>query len=107
MAPSVRRLPGAFPRKNSQVSVAAQRPPEAITQQAKAIGPTVTANSLQDTLEAQDVILAIPFSAIAGLAAMTNWSEKRSSIQPTRSTFRISPRRTWAASSRHASFKRP
>jgi len=57
------------------------RPPEAIAQQAKAIGPTVTENSPQDALEAQDVILAIPFSAIAGLAALTNWSEKRSSIQ--------------------------
>ena len=69
-------LARAFARKNIQVSVAARRPPEAIAPLAKAIGPTVTASSLQDALKAQIVILAIPFSAIAGLAAMTNWSEK-------------------------------
>jgi hypothetical protein len=57
-------LPGAFARENSQVSVAAQRPPEAIALQAKAIGPTVTANSLQDALKAQDVI---PFRQLLDL----------------------------------------
>jgi predicted dinucleotide-binding enzyme len=67
-------LARAFARKNIQVSVAARRPPEAIAPLAKAIGPTVTASSLQDALKAQIVILAIPFSAISGLASMTNWS---------------------------------
>jgi 8-hydroxy-5-deazaflavin:NADPH oxidoreductase len=67
-------LARAFARKNIQVSVAARRPPEAIAPLATAIGPTVTASSLQDALKAQIVILAIPFSAIAGLASMTNWS---------------------------------
>lgn len=67
-------LARAFARKNIHVSVAARRPPEAIAPLAKAIGPTVTASSLQDALKAQIVILAIPFSAIAGLASMTNWS---------------------------------
>jgi predicted dinucleotide-binding enzyme len=67
-------LARAFARKNIEVSVAARRPPEAIAPQAKAIGPTVTASSLQDALKAQTVILAIPFSTIAGLASMTNWS---------------------------------
>jgi predicted dinucleotide-binding enzyme len=69
-------LARAFARKNIQVAVAAQRPPEAIAPLAKAIGPTVTASSLQDALNARIVILAIPFSAMAGLAAMTNWSGK-------------------------------
>jgi predicted dinucleotide-binding enzyme len=69
-------LARAFARKNIQVSVAARRPPEAIAPLATAIGPTVTASSLQDALKARIVILAIPFSAIAGLAAMTNWNGK-------------------------------
>jgi predicted dinucleotide-binding enzyme len=67
-------LARAFARKNIQVSVAARRPPEAIAPLATAIGPTVTASSLQDALKARIVILAIPFSAIAGLASKTNWS---------------------------------
>ena len=72
----------AFARKNLQVTVAARRAPETITPQAQAIGPTVKASSLQDAIEAQTVILAIPFSAIAGLATMTNWSG-RTVIDPT------------------------
>ena len=69
-------LARAFARKNIEVSVAARRPPEAIAPQAGAIGPTVTASSLQDGLKAQVVILAIPFSAIAELASLTYWSGK-------------------------------
>ena len=72
----------AFARKNLQVTVAARRAPETITPQAQAIGPTVKASSLQDAIEAQTVILAIPFSAIAELASMTNWSG-RTVIDPT------------------------
>jgi predicted dinucleotide-binding enzyme len=45
-------LARAFARKNIEVSVAARRPPEAIAPQAKAIGPTVIASSLQDALKA-------------------------------------------------------
>ena len=67
-------LARAFARKNIQVSVAARRPLEAIAPLATAMGPTVTASSLQDALKAQIVILAIPFSAIPGFASMTNWS---------------------------------
>ncbi|MGX5828024.1 NADPH-dependent F420 reductase [Mesorhizobium sp. 43Arga] len=69
-------LARAFARNNIQVSVAARRPLEAIAPLAKAIGPTVTASSLQDALKAQTVILAIPFSEIAGLASTTNWNRK-------------------------------
>lgn len=69
-------LARAFARKNIPVTVAARRGPEAIAPQAKATGPTVTASSLEDALKAQVVILAIPFSEIAGLASMTNWDGK-------------------------------
>ena len=75
-------LARAFARKNIQVSVAARRPLEAIAPLVKAIGPTVTASSLQDALKAQTLILAIPYSEIAGLASTTNWSGK-TVIDPT------------------------
>jgi predicted dinucleotide-binding enzyme len=75
-------LARAFARKNIPVTVAARRGPEAIAPQAKAIGPTVTASSLEDALKAQVVILAIPFSEIAGLASMTNW-DGRTVVDPT------------------------
>ena len=75
-------LARAFAHKNIQVSVVARRPLEAIVPLAKAIGPTVTASSLEDALKAQIVILAIPFSEIAGLASTTNWSGK-TVIDPT------------------------
>jgi predicted dinucleotide-binding enzyme len=75
-------LAWAFARKNIQVSVAARRPPEAIAPLATAIGSTVTASSLQEAFKAEIVILAIPFSGIAELASMTNWSG-RTVIDPT------------------------
>jgi predicted dinucleotide-binding enzyme len=75
-------LARAFARKNIQVTVAARRPPETIAPLGKAIGPTVTASSMQDALRAQIVILAVPFSGIAELASMTNWSG-RTVIDPT------------------------
>lgn len=77
-------LAQAFSRKNIQVSVAARRPPKAIAPLATAIGPTVAASSLQDALKAQIVILAIPYSGIAEISSMTNWSG-RTVIDPTNS----------------------
>jgi len=41
-------LARAFARKNIQVAVASRHAPEAIAAQAKAIGPTVIASTLQD-----------------------------------------------------------
>ena len=73
-------LARAFARKNIQVSVAARRPPEAIAPLATAIGPTLTASSLQDALKAQIVILAIPFPTYCRFAS-TNWAEERSTRQ--------------------------
>ena len=69
-------LARAFARKNIQVSVAARRPPEAIAPQAKAIGPTVTASTLQDALKAQIVILAVPFGLQNELAKAADWQGK-------------------------------
>jgi predicted dinucleotide-binding enzyme len=69
-------LARAFARKNIQVSVAVRRPPEAIALQAKAIGPTVTASSLQDALKARIVILAVPFGSQNELAKAADWQRK-------------------------------
>ena len=54
-------LAHAFARKNIEVTVASRRPPEALASQARAIGPTVVAKSLRNALEADTVVLAIPF----------------------------------------------
>jgi 8-hydroxy-5-deazaflavin:NADPH oxidoreductase len=54
-------LARAFARKNIDVTVASRRPPEALAPQARAIGPTVAAKSLQDAVEADAIILAVPF----------------------------------------------
>jgi hypothetical protein len=54
-------LAHAFARKNIDVTVASRRPPEALAPQTQAIGPTVVAKSLRDALEADTIILAVPF----------------------------------------------
>jgi 8-hydroxy-5-deazaflavin:NADPH oxidoreductase len=69
-------LARAFARKNLQVAVAARRPPEAIAPQATAIGPSVTAHSLQDALRAEIVILAVPFGLQDELAQAADWQGK-------------------------------
>ncbi len=51
-----------FARKGIKVMVASTRPPEALAPQAREIGPTVVPTSLQDALEADFVLLAVPFS---------------------------------------------
>jgi predicted dinucleotide-binding enzyme len=70
-------LARAFARKNIDVTVASRRPPEALTPQARAIGPTVVAKSLRDALEADTIILAVPFGAHREVAkALPNWKGK-------------------------------
>src|SRR6201994_5044461 len=70
-------LAHAFARKNIDVTVASRRPPEALAPQARAIGPTVVAKSLQDALEADTIILAVPFGEHREVAkALTNWKGK-------------------------------
>ena len=70
-------LAQAFACKNINVTVASRRPPEALAPQARAIGPTVTAKSLQEALKADTIILAIPFGEHREVAkALPNWKGK-------------------------------
>jgi hypothetical protein len=70
-------LAHAFARKNIEVTVASRRPPEALAPQARAIGPTVVAKSLRDALEADTIILAVPFGEHREVAkALPSWKGK-------------------------------
>jgi predicted dinucleotide-binding enzyme len=70
-------LAHAFARKNVDVTVTSRRPPEALAPQAQAIGPTVFAKSLREALEADTIILAIPFGEHREVAkALPNWQGK-------------------------------
>jgi len=70
-------LANAFARKNIKVAVASRRPAEALAPQARAIGPTVLAKSLQDALAADTIILAVPFGEHREVAkALPNWGGK-------------------------------
>ncbi|BDI33017.1 hypothetical protein CCAX7_50680 [Capsulimonas corticalis] len=70
-------LAHAFARKNIDVTVASRRPPEALTPQARAIGPRVIAKSLRNALEADTIILAIPFGEHREVAkALPSWEGK-------------------------------
>jgi len=70
-------LAHAFARKNIGVTVASRRPPEELAPQARAIGPTVAAKSLQDALQADTIILAVPFGEHRYVAkALPNWQGK-------------------------------
>ena len=70
-------LAHAFARKNIDVTVASRRPPEALAPQARAIGPTVVAKSLRDALEADTIILAVPFGEHREVAkALPSWHGK-------------------------------
>lgn len=70
-------LARAFARKNIKVAVASRRPPEALAPQARAIGPTVVAKSLQNAAEADTIILAIPFWGHREVAkALPSWEGK-------------------------------
>ena len=70
-------LAHAFARRNIDVIVASRRPPEALTAEARAIGPTVVAKSLRDALEADTIFLAIPFGEQREVAkALPSWKGK-------------------------------
>jgi len=70
-------LARAFARKNVKVAVASRRPPEALAPQARAIGPTVVPASLRDALEADTIILAVPFGEHREVAkALPSWEGK-------------------------------
>jgi predicted dinucleotide-binding enzyme len=70
-------LAHAFARKNIEVTVASRHPPEALAPQAQAIGPTVIAKSLQNAVEADTIILAVPFWEHREVAkALPDWAGK-------------------------------
>ena len=70
-------LAHAFARKGIDLTVASRRPPEALAPQARAIGPTVVAKSLQNAVEADTIILAIPFWGHREVAkALPSWEGK-------------------------------
>jgi predicted dinucleotide-binding enzyme len=59
------------------VAVASRRRPEALAPQARAIGPTVVAKSLQHAVEADTIILAIPFGEHREVAkVLPSWKGK-------------------------------
>ena len=67
----------AFARKNIDVTIASRRPPEALVPQARAIGPADFARSLRDALEADTIILAVPFGEHREVAkALSSWKGK-------------------------------
>ncbi len=70
-------LAHAFARKNLDVTVASRRPPEALAPQARAIGPTVVAKSLRDAVQADTIILAVPFGEHREVAKLLpSWEGK-------------------------------
>jgi 8-hydroxy-5-deazaflavin:NADPH oxidoreductase len=70
-------LAHAFARNNIDVTVASRRPPAELVLQARAIGHTVVAKSLQEALEADTIILAVPFGEHREIAkALPNWKGK-------------------------------
>jgi predicted dinucleotide-binding enzyme len=70
-------LARAFARKDIDVTVASRRPPQALAPQARTIGPTVIAKSLRDALEADTIILAVPFGEHREVAkARPSWEGK-------------------------------
>ena len=70
-------LAHAFARKNINVTVASRRSPEELAPQARGIGPTVVARSLRDALEADTIILAVPFGEHREVAkALPSWKGK-------------------------------
>src|ERR1700724_1255862 len=70
-------LAHAFARRNMEVAIASRRTPEELAPQARAIGPTVVAKSLRDALEADTIILAVPFGEHREVAkALPSWKGK-------------------------------
>ena len=70
-------LAHAFARRGMDIVVAGRRPPEALAPQARAIGPTVAAKTLQEALEADTIFLAVPFDEHREIAkALPSWGGK-------------------------------
>lgn len=72
-----RALAHAFARKNIEVAVASRRAPETLVPQARAIGPTVVPKTLHDAIEADTLILAVPFWEHRAVAkTLASWKGK-------------------------------
>jgi hypothetical protein len=70
-------LAHSFARKNMEVTVASHRPPEALAPLAQGIGPMVVAKSLRDALDADIIMLAVPFEEHREVArALPSWKGK-------------------------------
>lgn len=70
-------LARAFARKNIEVAVASRRPVAALAPQAQAIGSTVVPKTLRDAIEADTIILAVPFAEHREVArALASWKGK-------------------------------
>jgi hypothetical protein len=83
-------LAHAFARKNINVTVASRRTPEELAPQARAIGPTVIAKSLRAALEADTIILAVPFGEHREVAkGLPSWEGK--TIIDTTNAFGVLP----------------
>lgn len=66
-----------FARKGIEVAVASRQQPEALAPQADAIGPTTVPKTLKDALEADIVILAVPYGQHREVAkARASWQGK-------------------------------
>jgi len=70
-------LATAFARKGLEVAIASRRSVEALAPIAEAIGPTIRPKSLQDAVQAEIVLLAVPFGTQKDIAkAAERWQGK-------------------------------
>jgi predicted dinucleotide-binding enzyme len=70
-------LATAFARKGLKVAIASRRSAEALAPIAKAIGPTISPKSLKDAVQADIVLLAVPFGTQKDIAkAAERWQGK-------------------------------
>ena len=83
-------LARAFARNNIDVTVASRRSPEELAPQAREIGPTVTAKSLQEALKADIIFLSVLFEQHPEVAkALPSWKGK--TIIDTTNAFGVAP----------------
>ncbi len=70
-------LAHAFARRGIEVAVSSRHPPDVLAPQARAIGPTVVATSLQEALKADTIFLAVRSESHRDVAkALPNWKGK-------------------------------
>lgn len=70
-------LAKAFARQEIEVAFASRRSPEALAPVAQAIGPTILPQSLPDALQAEVILLAVPFRMYPEVAKATaSWRGK-------------------------------